>query len=170
MNPTIKHFLHQFQVIGKLKQTSEDNTNAVLGGLIGGLVVVGGLAGFIWACCLKRRQKLSLRKEEENAVRQNELNAVNAINKTKMLDDYKIVNALDYPSSHVSSSAKSVNTNPNLADEELFSAKDSSYNVSKQLNTSLESNRTSLMLCNKLDNASSVVSVSKMFLILSNFL
>ena len=55
---------------------------------------------------------------------------------------------------------KNTNTNPNLADEELFSAKDSSYNVSKQLNTSLESNRTSLMLCNKLDNASSVVSVS----------
>ena len=77
-----------------------------------------------------------------------------------MLDDYKIVNALDYPSSNVSS-GKSINTNPNLADEELFSAKDSSYAVSKQLNTSLESNRTSLMLCNKLDNASSVVSVSQ---------
>ena len=77
-----------------------------------------------------------------------------------MLDDYKIVNALDYPSSNVSS-GKSINTNPNLADEELFSAKDSSYAVSKQLNTSLESNRTSLMLCNKLDNASSVVSVSR---------
>ena len=76
---------------------------------------------------------------------------------------FQIVNALDYPSSNVSSMAvKSVNqANPNLADEELFSAKDSSYAVSKQLNTSLESNRTSLMLCNKLDNASSVVSVSR---------
>ena len=116
--------------------------------------------GCIW--CNKRRQRLLQRKEEENAVRQNELNAVNAINKTKMLDDYKIVNALDYPSSNVGSVVKSVNqANPNLADEELFSAKDSSYAVSKQLNTSLESNRTSLMLCNKLDNASSVVSVSR---------
>ena len=109
-------------------------------------------------CCKKRTQQRLRRKEEEEATRQNELNAVNCINKTKMLDDYKIVNALDYPTSNVS--VKSVNTNPNLADEELFKAKDSSYAVSKQLNTSLESNRTSLMLCNKLDNASSVFSVS----------
>ena len=48
----------------------------------------------MWIYCKNRKQKLNLRKEEQNAVRQNELNAVNAINKTKMLDDYKIVNAL----------------------------------------------------------------------------
>ena len=83
----------QLQVVGKLSQTSGDNINTIVGSVIGSffiLVVVMAL----WIYCKNRKQKLNLRKEEQNAVRQNELNAVNAINKTKMLDDYKIVNAL----------------------------------------------------------------------------
>ena len=73
-------------------------------------------------------------------------------NKNKMIEDHMIVNALDYPSS-----SHSRNVNPNIADEEQFSAKDSAYKLmarSKQLNTDPTVNRTSLY-CDKLDNSMS---------------
>ena len=41
------------------------------------------------------------------------------INNSKDLNDHMIVNSLDFPSYH------RMNINPNIADEELFSAKDS---------------------------------------------
>ena len=82
-----------FQVVGKLSQTSGDNINTIVGSVIGSFFILVVVLA-MWIYCKNRKQKLNLRKEEQNAVRQNELNAVNAINKTKMLDDYKIVNAL----------------------------------------------------------------------------
>jgi len=63
-----------------------------------------------------------------------------------------IVNSLDFPSS------RSKNINPNIADEELFSAKDSAYKQmarSKQLNTDAALNRASMYCDNKLDNSMS---------------
>jgi hypothetical protein len=144
-------------VLGRTgEQSGEDMTGsqmalvATFSTVIPMLVVIAVV--YLW--CSKQRRALQRRKEEDEATRQNELNAVNCINKTKMLDDYKIVNTLDYPGSTVGSTCtgvKSINTNPNLADDDMFSAKDSSYAVQKTLNTSMVSSRAS-MLCDKLDN------------------
>lgn len=121
------------------------------------------VAVFLW--CSKQRRRREQRRADLAAERENELNAVNCINKTKMLDDHMIVNSLDYPKQ------KCVNTNPNLAVEESFSAKDSvcSYKQmargSKQLNTDYNSvvggpsssaRASSSMLVDKLENASCV--------------
>jgi len=83
---------------------------------------------------------------------ENELNAVQSINKSKVLDDHMIVNSLDFPRQ------KCNNTNPNLADEDVFNAKDSAYaqmsrtKSTKQLNTDPGLNRASIY-CDKLDNS-----------------
>jgi hypothetical protein len=88
--------------------------------------------------CNKHRQRLDQVRANADAKRENELNAVHCASKTKMLDDHMIVNPLDYPKQ------KCINaTNPNIADEELFSAKDGSVYKqmvsggarSKQINT-----------------------------------
>ena len=80
--------MSSYQVVGKLSQTSEDNSNTLVWGLICGLgLPLVAVVAILWICCRNRREKLNLRKEEQNAVRQNELNAVNTINTTKMLDD-----------------------------------------------------------------------------------
>ena len=113
----------------------------------------------IYLMCNKRRQRLDQEKADEEAKRENELNAgsvVGGVNKAKMLN---IVNTLDFPPQ------KSVNTNPNITDEELFKAKDSSYSRSKQLNTDCASSSYTLssrasMLCEKLDNSSVVSGAS----------
>lgn len=118
------------------------------------LVIVAAL--YLW--CSKKRQILDQRRANADAKRENELNAGNCVSKTKVLDDHMIVNDLDYPRH------KCVNANPNLADEETFSAKDgSTYKQmvmpggrSKQLNTDYSGNssRASLMLYDKLDKDS----------------
>ena len=80
---------------------------------------------------------------------ENELNAVQVVNKNKTLDDHMIVNS--FP--------KTKNTNPNLVDEDVFAAKDSAYaqmsrtKSTKQLNTDVAQNRASYY-CDKLDNSS----------------
>ena len=63
-----------------------------------------------------------------------------------------IVNSLDYPKQKCIN-----NTNPNIADEDVFAAKESAYaqmsrtKSTKQLNTDAALNRASLY-CDKLDN------------------
>ena len=76
--------------------------------------------------CSKHRQRLDQMRANADAKRENELNAPHCTAKTKMLADRMMVNPLDYPKQ------KCINaTNPNIADEELFSAKDGS--VYKQM-------------------------------------
>jgi len=76
--------------------------------------------------CSKHRQRLDQIRANAEAKRENELNATHCAAKTKMLDDHMIVNPLDYPKQ------KCINaTNLNIADEELFSAKNGS--VYKQM-------------------------------------
>lgn len=106
---------------------------------------------FLW--CTKQRRKREQRRADAEARKENELNAVNCMSKSKMLDDHMIVNPLDYPSK---SPNKCVNTNPNLADEGLFRAKDSAYSHKMSPN----SNLSSRMLCDKLDNTSVAASSS----------
>jgi hypothetical protein len=157
---------------GLNQNTNGDNNSnvtliAVLSTLFTLLMVLGCLL-LVWK---KKRQHFEERRANAEAKRENELNAVSCVNKSKMLDDHMIVNDLDYPKH------KRVNGNPNLKDEDLFSAKDmgASYkqmvmpggrlvssqkqcSVNKQLNTdnysSGCSSRASLMLFEKLDKES----------------
>ena len=117
-------------------------------------VIIPAIA-IIAACtiyCTKQKRKQEQLRADYEAQMQNELNAVQSINKSKDLNDHMIVNSLDFPSS------RSKNINPNIADEELFSAKDSAYKQmarSKQLNTDAALNRASMYCDNKLDNSMS---------------
>ena len=113
------------------------------------LIPILVIVAVFYLMCSKRRRKLEQRRADAEAERENELNAVNCINKTKMLDDHMIVNSLDFPKQ------KSTNTNPNIADEELFKAKESAYKA-KQINTDyMMSNRAS-MFCDKLGESASL--------------
>lgn len=95
-------------------------------------MILGSLL-VIWR---KRRANYEQRKANAEAKRENELNAVSCVNKTKMIEDtHMIVNDLDYPKH------KRTN-NPNLSDNH------------KQLNT--DSSRASLMLLDKLDKESCI--------------
>ena len=111
------------------------------------IVPIGVLVAFIVIYCLKDKRKREQARADFEAQMENELNAVQSINKSKVLDDHMIVNSLDFPR----------NKNPNIADEELFAAKDSAFKQmarSKQLNTDPERvNRASLYCDNKLDNS-----------------
>ena len=70
------------QVVWKLSQTS------IVDGVIISFAILVAVMAIMWIYSKTRREKLNLlRKEEHNAIRQNELSAVNTINKTKMLDD-----------------------------------------------------------------------------------
>ncbi len=131
--------------------------------LVPALVCVAAL----FLLCSKRRRRREQRRSDAEAKRENELNAISCANKTKMLDDHMIVNALDFP-------RQKHTNNPNIADEEFhFSGKDSSYggsvvgggstvgggtvvshspSCSKQLNVS-----SSALLCDKLDNSSTAL-------------
>ena len=125
--------------------------NSVLIGTFSAIVPIGALLALVIVYCMKQRRKMEQVRADFEAQMENELNAVNSINKSKVLDDHMIVNSLDFPSS------RNKNTNPNIADEELFSAKDSAYKQmsrSKQLNTEPGLARTSLY-CDKLDNSMS---------------
>ncbi len=135
--------------------------------LVAGVSVVVPLAfiiGAVAVVCMKQRRKHEQRRADFEAHLENELNAVQSVNKTKLLDDHLIVNSLDYPSSgglggggggggggSVGGSGFKSSTmdaagfkmppppssvaNPNLADEETFAAKDVAYSRSKPLNT-----------------------------------
>ena len=86
---------------------------------------------------MKQKRKMEQQRADFEAQLENELNAVNSMNKTKMLEDHMIVNSLDFPQH------KSNNTNPNKTDEMKFQAKEDSYNQmsraksTKQLNTDM---------------------------------
>ena len=69
------------QVVWKLSQTS------IVDGVIISFAILVAVMAIMWIYSKTRREKLNLRKEEQNAVRQKELSAVNTIDKTKMLDD-----------------------------------------------------------------------------------
>ena len=108
------------------------------------------ILGCIFVVYRKKIQGREQRKANAQAKLENDLNAVNCVNKSKMLDDHMIQNDLDYPKH------KRINGNPNLADEELFNSKEgASYKSAigvKQLNT--DSSRASLLL-DKLESCSS---------------
>ena len=70
----------QLQVVWKLNQNFVD-------GVIITFAILVAVMAIMWIYSKTRREKLNLRKEEQSAVRQNELNADNTINKIKMLDD-----------------------------------------------------------------------------------
>lgn len=95
----------------------------------------------------KKRQHLEQRKANAEAKRENELNAVSCVNKTKMLDEHMIVNDLHYPR------VKRINggNNPNLSSEDGDHHHEVYNKVNKQLN--IESTRA--MLFDKLDSSSS---------------
>jgi len=126
--------------------------NAVLIGIFSSIVPIGVLAAIIGIYCMKHRRKMEQERADFEAQMENELNAVQSINKSKVLDDHMIVNSLDYPKQKCIN-----NTNPNIADEDVFNAKDSAYaqmsrtKSTKQLNTDAAVNRASLY-CDKLEN------------------
>ena len=126
---------------------ASSNSNTLIAVLVTLFALIIVLVGLLYVC-RKKRQHLEQRRANAEAKRENELNAVSCVNKTKMLD-YN--NDLDYPSM-----SKKINGNPNLtADAELYHSKEgATYKqvVNKQLNT--ESSRASLMLLGKLDNES----------------
>lgn len=113
---------------------ADTSGNMALVGTFSAIVPLGVLVAAIVVVCLKQRQKLEQRRADFEAQMENELNSVQSINKTKVLDDHMIVNSLDFPS-------KPLNTNPNLTNEDAFAAKESAYNQmgrsksTKQLNT-----------------------------------
>ena len=138
-------------------EKSESQNWPVIIGLSVGMPIIVCIAIAV-VMCRKRHQRHQQKRQDAEAERENELNAVNVINKTKMLDDHMIVNALDYPKPK---------KNPNLADEELFRAKTLSGSgcSSKQLNTDLNgsyllSSRASMLLSDKLENASSCLTAA----------
>ena len=124
--------------------------NAALIGTFSALVPLMVIVAAIIILCMKQRRKIEQQRADFEAQLENELNAVNSMNKTKILDDHMIVNSLDYPQ-------KSINTNPNLAEENNFSAKESQYaqmsraKSTKQLNT--DSVQRSSMYCDKVENS-----------------
>jgi len=106
----------------------------------------------IWGCllivCKKRKQSYEQRKANAQAKIENELNAVNCVNKTKMINDIHMIdNDLDYPKH------KRLN-NPNLANSDEISYQQYDKQcVNKQLNTNCSSKASLLM--DKLDKESS---------------
>ena len=124
------------------------STNTAVIAVFSCIVPIAVLVAFIVIYCMKHRRKMEQVRADFEAQMENELNAVQSINKSKVLDDHMIVNSLDFPSSRTKM------TNPNIADEELFAAKDSAYKQvsrSKQLNT----DRASLYCEGKLDTSAS---------------
>ena len=125
--------------------------NSLLVGTFSAIVPIGVLVAAIVIYCMKHRRKMEQERADFEAQMENELNAVQSINKSKVLDDHMIVNSLDFPKSKCVN-----NTNPNIADEDLFTAKESAYaqmsrtKSTKQLNTDTALNRASLY-CDKLE-------------------
>lgn len=114
------------------------------------LVPIAVIIAVIVICCLKKKQKLEQRTADFEAHLENERNAVSSANKTKSLDDHMIVNDLDLDYSN----QKCINTNQNIADENMFAFKEASYaqmSRTKQLNTDKSVNRSS-MFCEKIDS------------------
>jgi len=136
--------LHQTPTIG-----DSGSANTAVIAFFSCIVPIGVLVAFIVIYCLKDKRKREQARADFEAQMENELNAVQSINKSKVLDDHMIVNSLDFPRNKI--------TNPNIADEELFAAKDSAFKQmarSKQLNTDPDrANRASLYCDNKLDNS-----------------
>ena len=120
----------------------------VLIGTFSAVVPIGALVACMVVYCMKQRRKHEQQRADFEAQMENELNAVQVVNKNKTLDDHMIVNS--FP--------KTKNTNPNLVDEDVFAAKDSAYaqmsrtKSTKQLNTDVAQNRASYY-CDKLDNS-----------------
>ena len=115
--------------------SNDDSANHALIGTFSALVPIIALVAALVIYCMKQNRKREQQRADFEAQLENELNAVNSMNKTKMLDDHMIVNSLDFPKQ------KSINTNPNITDEMKFQAKEDSYNQmsraksTKQLNT-----------------------------------
>ena len=128
-----------------MKNEQEDGQNWALIISFPAVILLLILAAVAYIMCSKRRNRAERKRADAEAKRENELNAVNVINKTKMLDDHMIVNSLEFPKRNV-----------NLADEEVFRMK---QNSAKQLNTDLntsytQSSRCSMLLSDKLENSS----------------
>jgi len=142
-------------------RSEDDSGNSVLIATFSCIVPGLALMALLLIYCNKRRRKQEQLRADFEAQMENELNAVQSINKSKQLDDHMIVNSLDFP--------RKQNTNPNIADEELFSAKDSAYKQmsrTKQLNTDTAAHRASLYCdkpktkANNLDISSSTLNSS----------
>ena len=86
--------------------------------------------------CNKQRELRDQRRADDAAQKENELNAVASVNKSKMLDDHMIKNELRMP-----------HRNMNLADEELFASKEATY---KQMSTGRKNLNTDKVYCDKL--------------------
>ena len=85
--------------------------------------------------CNKQRELRDQRRADDAAQKENELNAVASVNKSKMLDDHMIKNELR------------ISRNMNLADEELFASKEATY---KQMSTGRKNLNTDKVYCDKL--------------------
>ena len=134
--------------------TSGDAGNSVMIGTFSVLIPLVAIIAIVVIFCMKQSRKREQQRADFEAQLENELNAVNSMNKSKILDDHMIVNSLDYP--------KQTNLNLNLADEGTFTAKESVYaqmsrsKSTKQLNTEAGSRCGGQLYCdNKLDSGPS---------------
>jgi len=124
---------------------SDSNGNVALIATFSTVVPIGLLIAVLVVYCMKERRKIEQQRADFEAQMENERNAVHSANKTKTLDDHMIVNS--FP--------KVKNTNPNLIQEDVFSAKDTAYaemSRTKTLNTDVALKRASYY-CDKLDNS-----------------
>lgn len=139
---TIDPKYYELRSVLPTRLPADPSGNMALIGTFSAVVPIGVIVAAVVVFCLKQKRKNEQRQADFEAQMENELNSVNSINKTKMLDDHMIVNSLDFPSSNGGSGLnglKPLNTNPNLTNEDVFAAKESVYNQmgrsTKQLNT-----------------------------------
>ena len=128
----------------------QDNTDITLVATLATIITLLMVLGCLLIVWKKKRHTLEQRKANAEAKRENELNAVSCVNKSKMLDDHMIVN--DFGPKH-----KRIN-NPNLKEDHEEFYKEGKCS-SKMMNT--DSSRTSLMLLDKLSECSSSNSGSR---------
>jgi len=126
----------------------EAGTNVALVVTLATILPLIMILGCLLVICKKRKQSYEQRKANAQAKIENELNAVNCVNKTKMINDIHMIdNDLDYPKH------KRLN-NPNLANSDEISYQQYDKQcVNKQLNTNCSSKASLLM--DKLDKESS---------------
>merc|ERR1719445_328684 len=121
-------------------------------GSVSAIIPCAVIAAALVIYCMKHKRKMDQQRADFEAKMENEINAVNSVNKSKILDDHMIVNSLDFPR------LKSVNASQGGRTDVGFFGKDKEFEKQahlknfKQLNTSPMKNRSSLY-CEKLDNS-----------------
>ena len=94
----------------------EDSTRKALIATFATIMPVLAVVACVTIMCRNRRNKSDQKKADAEAKRENELNAVTSVNKSKMLDDHMIVNQFECKSK--------TKRNVNEHQEEFFNSKD----------------------------------------------